>query len=513
MIMDRNILNIKNIIKNCIETNRMIMQNDTIIAGVSGGADSVCMLLYLSEYCNSIGAKVVVAHFNYMIRGIMADEDQFFVERLAQQYGHNFECEKTDVIKYALDVGMGIEESARALRYKYFNRLASNYNNSKIAVAHNKNDRAETVLFNILRGTGIEGLKGISYVNKNVVRPILDVSRFETEQFCESYGLKYRIDNTNYELNYSRNRIRNELIPYLDNNFGAGVSDRLIRLSNLSKIDNEFIKAEVDKNFTDTTRIYDGCIKININKLNELPKAITLRIIRKAIAFLKDESGTYIFPDETGFNNLHTEAIANLLKNGSTGGMLQLPKGLYCKMGYEYLVIEKNSTKCVIDQNELLDFTIFQKVFCGDIDKIENEISYNSVKFNIEVSNINEFDYKKNINKILTVEKNEFIEIFDAKVLAQYMQNSLLCIRFRKIGDIISPIGAPGRKKLNDYFIDSKIPSKKRCEILLLACDSNIIWIPGIRRSNFALIDENTTRAIMIRIKIYRDTTEGEQFE
>jgi len=513
MIMDRSILNINRKIKSCIDENRMIMQGDTIIAGVSGGADSVCMLLYLSEYCNSIGVKVVVTHFNHMIRGKMADEDQFFVERLAKQLGHSFECEKTGVIKYAKDTGMGTEEAARTLRYNYFNKLASNYDNAKIAVAHNKNDRSETVLFNILRGTGLEGLKGISYINKNVIRPILDVSRFETERYCESFDIKYCIDNTNYELDYSRNRIRNELIPYLDNNFGAGVSERLIRLSNLSKIDNEFIKSEVERYFTDVTNICDHCIKLNINELNKLPRAIALRIIRKAISLLKDELGSYIFPDETGFNNLHTEAIANLLKNGLTGQTIQLPKALICKMGYEFLVIEKLRTKSIIDYTEFLDFSIFQKVLCGDVFKMENNTSFYNLKFNIEISNIDVSDYMKSVNKTLIAKKDEFIVFFDARGLVLCMQNSVLCIRFRKIGDIIFPFGSPGRKKIKDYFIDCKIPSNRRAEILMLACDSDIIWIPGIRRSSFALISEETERVIMIKMKIYRNTTGGEQFE
>lgn len=511
--MDRNILNIKKKIKSCIIDNKMILQGDTVIAGVSGGADSVCMLLFLTEYCSIAGAELVVAHFNHMIRGIEADEDQLYVEGLAKKYGLKFECEKADVIEYSKNMSLGLEEAARKLRYSFFNKLAKRYNNTKIAVAHNKNDRAETVLFNILRGTGLEGLKGISYVNKNIIRPILNVSRSETEQFCSGYGIKYRIDNTNYENDYSRNKIRNELIPYLDNNFGIGVSDRLIRLSNLTKIDNEYIKSEVDKYFTTVSKINSNSIKLNINQMNSLPRAISLRIIRRAISLLKDINGDYIFPDETGFNNFHTEAIFDLLVNGTTGNTVQLPKGFYCKMDYNFLIIERNINKRIIEHNEILNFNIFSKVLIGECEKIEKDINLCNVKFSIEISNINMYYFDIYSNKKLDAKKDEYIEIFDARVLAQCMQDSVLCIRFRKAGDVIQPFGAPGRKKLKDFFIDSKIPSSERNNILLFAINSEIIWIPGIRRSNYALIDDTTSRAIMIRIKIYRDTTGGEQFD
>ena len=202
-----------------IKDNKLIENGDSIVIGVSGGPDSIALLDILLKMQNKINFKIYVAHINHMIRQ-EALEDQKYVEEYCKN--KNIECfvKQEEVQKIALEQKIGTEEAGRNVRYKFFNEILEKTKSNKIATAHTKNDNVETVLMNIIRGAGTIGLKGIEPIRDNkYIRPLINVKREEIEQYCEKYNLKPRIDKTNMENIYTRNKIRNLLIPYIKKEF------------------------------------------------------------------------------------------------------------------------------------------------------------------------------------------------------------------------------------------------------------------------------------------------------
>lgn len=198
-------------VKLLIKENELLNKEETIIAGVSGGADSVCLLLLLKDILTS--DKIVAVHINHGIRGEEADRDEGFVKQLCEKHKIKLEIRQLDIPLFAKENKISEEEAGRMLRYKVFEEIRKKENASKIAVAHNANDVAETFLLNLSRGSGITGLTGIKIRNDNIIRPLIKTSRAEIEQIVEYYGESFVTDSTNNSLIYSRNRIRNKVIP------------------------------------------------------------------------------------------------------------------------------------------------------------------------------------------------------------------------------------------------------------------------------------------------------------
>ena len=197
-----------------MEQHGMIMENDVVVAGVSGGADSVCLFLLLEEYCKKKNAKLVVVHMNHGIRKD-ASADAAYVEALCKEFSVPFHLYEKDIEKMSKDMGIGTEEAGRKARYEAFEEVLQLYGGKgKIAVAHNRGDQAETVLFHLFRGANITGLSGIAPVRENVIRPLLCMERTEIESFLTQKGRSWCIDSTNEENTYTRNKIRNVLIPF-----------------------------------------------------------------------------------------------------------------------------------------------------------------------------------------------------------------------------------------------------------------------------------------------------------
>ena len=234
-----------------IKKYELIENGDNIVVGVSGGPDSMTLLNVLINIKKNknLNFNIVVAHVNHMLRD-EADEETQYVQEFCKM--NNIECfvKKEDVRKLAKDNKIGTEEAGRNLRYAFFEEVASKYNNVKIATAHNANDNAETVLMNIIRGTGTSGLKGIEPKRDNkYIRPILECSRKEIEEYCKDNSIAAKIDKSNLENIYTRNKTRNLLIPYIEDNFNPNIISSLNRLSELAQLENEFIDKIVEEKY------------------------------------------------------------------------------------------------------------------------------------------------------------------------------------------------------------------------------------------------------------------------
>ena len=267
-----------------IKKYNLIEKGDKIVLGLSGGPDSVCLLHILNRLREVLDIEVYAAHLNHQIRGLEAQQDALYVSQLCESLGVTFFVKSINVPQYCKDNKLSLEEGARKLRYEMFFEIKESLNANKIAIAHNMNDQAETVLMRMMRGTGLQGLKGIDYIRDGVIiRPILDIERSEIEAYCEEHKLNPRIDSTNLESIYTRNKIRLELIPYMKENFNSNVTESIVRMSNSLKCDNEFIEEEALKHFRNISCINEGNLEIKIEKFKNLHKSLKSRIIRHGI--------------------------------------------------------------------------------------------------------------------------------------------------------------------------------------------------------------------------------------
>ena len=298
---------------------QLIKSGEKVVLGVSGGPDSIFMLDTLRKLKENkkLDCELVVAHVNHMIREEAIDDEQYVLDYCKK---NNIDCyaKRIDVQKYANNNKVGTEEAGRILRYEFFDEILEHTNSQKIAIAHNKNDKAETIIMNLLRGTGLTGLKGIEPIRNNkYIRPILEMERNEIEEYCEYNSLNPRIDKTNFENTYTRNKIRNIIIPYIKEEFNPNIIDAMNRLSQVVTEDESFLD-EITKNELN---------KIIINKNNneivlDLKGFNTLnKVIQKRIVFY---SMSQILGNSIGIEKVHIDDIIKLC-NSNIGNKFLMP--------------------------------------------------------------------------------------------------------------------------------------------------------------------------------------------
>lgn len=300
-----------NKILNTINKYNLIQKGDKIVIGVSGGPDSMCLLDSLYCLKEKLGIEIFVAHINHMIRE-EADEETEYVKEYCKNKNIKCYVKKADVEKLAKEQKLGTEEMGRKIRYEFFNEVAQKENANKIATAHNLNDNVETVLMNILRGSGISGLKGIEISRKETnieyIRPIRECERQEIEKYCEEQNLEPRIDKTNFESIYNRNKIRNEIIPYLKKEFNPNVLEGINRLSNIAREEEEYFDKVIAKEYEEL-KIGENEkeVILDLKEFNKLEKVIKSRIILYTI---NKTNGNV-----QGIGKIHIEDIIKLCEN------------------------------------------------------------------------------------------------------------------------------------------------------------------------------------------------------
>ena len=268
-----------------IKEENLIQKKDKIVVGVSGGPDSITLLECLNKYKEKLEIEIIVAHINHLIRKDSTEDEQY-VENICKKMNIKCYIKRENVLNIAKNEKIGTEEAGRKVRYEFFDEILKKENANKIAIAHNMNDNAETILLNLLRGTGLNGLEGIQPMEYNkYIRPLINISRKEIEEYVEKNKLKPKIDYTNKENIYKRNKIRNELLPYLKK-INPNIVESLSRLSKIVKEENTYIKKETEKIY-DNIKIKDeknlGKIELDIKEFNKLEIAIKKNLIIKCI--------------------------------------------------------------------------------------------------------------------------------------------------------------------------------------------------------------------------------------
>lgn len=294
---------------NTINKYNLINDGDRIVLGVSGGPDSIAMLNTLNDIRNDknlhMNFDIIVAHVNHMIREEAID-DQRFVENFCKKIGVSFYAKSIDVQKIANNKKIGTEEAGRNARYEFFDEILEKENANKIAIAHNKNDKIETIIMNMLRGSGIAGLKGIEPIKNNkYIRPLIECERFEIEEYCAKNGIEPRIDRTNFENVYTRNKVRNIVIPFIKQEFNPNIIQTMDRLSDLVKEEDEYLEKLVETKYNDYVEQEDkGQIIMNLKDFNKEEKVIKSRLLLYTISRLLGTT--------KGIEKIHIEDIIKL---------------------------------------------------------------------------------------------------------------------------------------------------------------------------------------------------------
>ncbi|MGL5756893.1 MAG: tRNA lysidine(34) synthetase TilS, partial [Paraclostridium sp.] len=315
MIVDR--------VRSTIDKYNLLQKGDKIVLGLSGGPDSVCLLHVLKQLESEYDISIYAAHLNHQIRGIEAQKDVMYISRLCDSLGVKLFVKSINVPAYCKENGLSIEEGARKLRYEMFYEIKQKTKSNKIAIGHNLNDQAETILMRMMRGTGLQGLRGIEYKRDDtIIRPILDIERSSIEKYCDEHELNPRIDSTNLENIYTRNKIRLELIPYMQENFNNNVVESICRMGNNLKLDSEYIEQEGINKFNEVAKLTNNEeVEISLDKYVDLHKAIKSRIIRNSIK--------YILGDTNFVDQKHIEDIIDLEEDTKINKKIVLPRGLF----------------------------------------------------------------------------------------------------------------------------------------------------------------------------------------
>ena len=447
-----------------IVNNNLIKKGDTIILGVSGGPDSMALLYSLNKIKGSLGFDIIVAHLNHGTRGLESDRDQEFVEKISQELKLEYFKKKVAMVDYAKKNKLSEEEAGRKLRYDFFKDISKNYPNSKIAVAHNLNDQSETLLMRIIRGTGIDGLKGIEMKTNQIIRPLLNIKREEIEEYISHNNIKTVLDHTNLLPMYTRNKIRLELIPYIEENFNKNIVDALWRLSKIADMENDFIEELVEENYKIMLKSREiECIILDGVLFKDKHICLQTRIIRRAISDLLGSN--------QGYGEEHINLLLNLFIEGKTGKKIDLPHNIIGYIDYDSLVIK------IGKEEEVKGYKHKLSIGCNYIPEIGISLK---------------LDLLDNIGELRESKYTKFYD-YDQVIGDIYL-------RSRETGDRFSPYGMKGSKKLKDIFINDKISREDRDNIPLLSDEKNILWIVGYRNSSFYKVEDSTKKILKVEI-------------
>lgn len=456
-------MNILDKIEGYIKKENMIDQGDGIVIALSGGADSVALFLCLNELKEKYGLKLVAAHVNHMIRGDEADRDEAYVINLGKTYGIPVEVLKKDVPAFAKEKSMTEEEAGRYIRYEFFREIKKRYGYDKIAVAHHMDDLAETVIFNMVRGSGIKGLVGILPVRDDVIRPLLCVDKEEIKEFLDKEKVNYCIDKTNFDTDYSRNRIRNVIIPEL-----LKINPKAVlhigRIGNSLREINESFEKEADKyEFLSE----EGKRSIKSSDIKKLDKnvryEIYLRMIESLVHKRKDISAS------------HLDGVDRLVLKEETGKCIDIPYNILVRNSYGKLIMSVDEEKY------------------ADEDKDRNKIHSTDISshFKVEIIDADKELIDSIINKKIPEERSVKMIDFD-KIKGG------IGFRYPKEGDTMVIDSRGSTKKISRIFIDGKIDREERKVWPLVVDSKNVIWVSGLRLSPAFHIDKDTKKICKI---------------
>ncbi len=457
-----------NKVLNYIKKYEMIKPGDVVVAGISGGADSVCLLFILLEIRKQIPFTIRVVHVNHGIREDAAN-DACFVRELCSKRGISFELVEENIRESARQHGLSEEEEGRRVRYEAFERALGG-EEGRIAVAHNSNDRAETMLFHLFRGTGLTGVSGIRPVNGKIIRPLLCLTRSEIEKWLMEREISFCTDSTNEQDIYTRNRIRHHILTYAEREVCRGTVVNMNRAADQLLDAEEYISRQTKaaiKRCIQTDK--NGEILIRLPKFFEEDEYLRGRIL---IACVEQAAGC-----KKDITAAHIKSIISLFE-GEGNKEAHLPYGLVVYKKYDLGMIKKKE--------------ISRRVFSGEEEAYaQYKVTVPSV---LEVPGLGRVEF--------TVLSKQHSQNIPEKTYTKWFDYdkmvSSVVLRTKRPGDYLTVNSRMGHKSLQDYFVNEKIPREKRSSIYLLAEGSHVIWIPGHRISEYYKVKEDTRTILQV---------------
>ena len=446
----------------------MVEPGDVVIAGVSGGADSVCLLLVLEKLVAKLSITIEVVHINHGIRA-EAGEDAEFVRKLCKDRQIPFHLICADVESQAKQEKLSTEEMGRKIRYEAFRQILGG-RKGKIAVAHNSNDRAETMLFHLFRGTGLTGACGIRPVQGEIIRPLLFLERKEIEQWLQEQQISFCTDATNLGDDYTRNRIRHHILSYAEKEIVHGATANMNRAAKQLQEADEYVMRQ-------TLAAVERCCVFT-----DHPKAVSVKLslLQKEDPFIRKRLLFYAVCEIAGqkkdITEAHIQSIDKLLQ-GTGSKECMLPYQVHVYKQYEWVKIEKREACAEPSGEEYPELpvgipSVIQVPLLGDVE-------------------FQTFPYEKS----QIIPQKTYTKWFDYDKIT-----TTLFLRPRQAGDYLTVNQQMGRKSLQDYFVDQKIPKENRDSLYVLAMDHHVIWVPGLRISEFFKITEQTEHVLQVRV-------------
>lgn len=452
--------------KKTIDRHQMIKPGDRILVAVSGGPDSVALLLVLLALKQKFNLSLFIAHVNHKLRGKESDKDQEFVRKLVSDLNLKLYTKSFQVKKEAQRLKLSVEECARKIRYDYLNKMADRLKAQKIALGHNFNDQAETILLRLIRGSGSLGLSGIPPIKDRIIRPLIEIKREEIETFLKKKKIPFRIDSSNLRTDYLRNKVRLRLLPILKKGYNPKIEEVLNRTASILRAEEIFISQKALKAYPKVIlREQNEKIILDLKRFSRYDDSIKRFMIRNCVKKLKGDLKELTFDK--------VESLLNLIHKGKSGKSVDLLDDIYGDITKDYISIYKKKTK---EFNYTLSLPGKRELKKLKV-SIDSEILFSQSKRNIK--------NKDNLTAFLDMNRLK----------------PPLRLRNRKNGDRFKPLGMKGTKSVADYLVDLKVPRCDRDEVMLLTSRNNIAWLVGYRISEDFKVTTKTKKVIKIKIE------------
>jgi len=458
-----------------VRERELVGKKETLLVGVSGGPDSVCLLHVLASLREDLGVKLHVAHLDHALRGAESDADAEYVRSLARRLRIPATVERREVKAYQRKHRLSLEEAAREVRYAFFSEVARSLGTDTIAVGHTADDQIETIVMHLIRGTGLAGLRGMQPLSTfrmadgtklRIARPLLEVERKVTESYCAAHKLLTRTDSSNLLPNQLRNRVRSQLLPLL-REYNPDIDEILLRLAGAAETDLEYIEAEVSKLWGDVVEEQQEGVAINRARFSQIHPTLRGHLVRSALQ--------RTLGDLQDIESVHVESIIEALGKPA-GKKLSLPRGLAFHGDYEHGLITA------------------KKTLASPFPALEGE-------YRLKVPGVTELGGWRVKSSILARRskvgvENRFKSYFDLDVAGKE-----LVVRGRKRGERFQPLGMESPKKLQDFMVDAKISRVWRDNVPLVCSPQHIIWVVGWRIDNRARVTDATKQVLCLEFE------------
>jgi tRNA(Ile)-lysidine synthase len=458
-------------IRRTIEAYHLLEKGDRVIAGVSGGVDSMVLLRLLYNLAAEYDLSLIVGHVNHGLRPGASEKEAELVRAESEQLGLPFEYGEVDVKAFQKAKGLSTQDAARRLRFHFFNALLTKHGAAKLALGHHADDQVETFMLRLIRGSGLKGLQAMAPVRQGrVIRPLLEVWRKEIELFAESEGVPFLTDASNLEEHYLRNKVRLSLLPLIEKEYQPNFKPLVLRTTALLREENEALDREAQKAVQELVRKESGVFAFRFLKFRGLHRAVQRRVLQRIFDEIRAGEGIMEEKEGPAVNRLH-----RLLIEPRPSFSLELPGKIFFEKRYDDILIGKKEAALV--------------------SPFEIEIAASGQTFIKEVG--------KRIVAEELVRKNwtgDFDKTSQTVFLDWGKVQFPLTVRNFRPGDRFHPLGVKGTQKLKEFFIDHKVPRFERSRIPILVSGGSICWVAGFRIDDRFKVTEETERVLKVKL-------------